>query len=1206
MQESGFRVQGPEHRSIGVTRRGAPRWANAKMTNEKTFEGIAMARFVEFQSACWWAFFFVLAAPTAAAEVVGFVDAEADQRRAEYLEFDGYRRELLRHGIQADLCPAPLASAPLTEFHVIVYGGFHENSTINSIDDPGTRQRAIADREALEKYVSSGGGLIVLPCLRRYPGQAIDEYYNLVLEGFGVKVLPEAVWDEAHQFTAVGTLAFPAAPYFTTTHIEPHAVTRGVERLALPKTYDGPPAVAALAYDPEWTVLVAGEPTAKSYQRDADYRLDLAHPGSYASAPPIAAVREFGEGRVFCYPLPLAHVSLNYGNPRWPHTVETRGNAEAEQPSFSHQLVLGAMQWLAEPSQKLDGFGQRKIADRAPPVEWPASVHLHPLGQTTAGPIAVQRGIIGAHTSLSDGQGGVEDYARAADKAGLQFVVFAESLEHLNAEKWRSLVEQCRRHNEAGGTYLVPGYEYSDTNDCRWATWGAQVVYPHAEMFAADGKRVFRDGSLSIASNLPARMLLDYEKLPGDSANLWWYYNVPVWVYDEDRLVADHTREYLLARDRLFAVTAACFTRIKSPSGVAAAALRATWNVDPARHPKLSAAVDTSLAQWQSFTSTNQGGDAGPQVAWAELSIPGANDLFYRTRGGQRVRGTLRASAGAGLKEVRVHDGARGAVRRYLCGGAKEFSRTFELVQDRQHELVLEAVDDQGRRAISSGQRVFSYQQGFYRCGDNLNLLGSTPTVVHPDRQQFPSFALFEDTDIAAINGFDGVGFINAPNALPGVFAVHTAVGDQDVRYLPRTPYDCGQRVAQIPQRFPFSSYEINVMEASSDKYVKFLVDDPALGPFMPTEDDLPYATISRRVYLLRSRMDYPLKWAARRPHKAAARYQGDVFVHEGTIRFRRDATLRSDLPVLLERVIHTGGTETGQATEAVVADAQRGDLKLVYGPETEYRQSGTLRKGGWLAGQHTDAGILAIVPVRDGMRYQIDTYAKGPKNLQWAYLLGLGHDGQVVKKGDELTYQYLAVTLSGRTAKDAEFLPQLGPSFGLGGNRAAPLVVEVGELLDTEVFVTGRAHGQEFVAKFNADALMIDRPLRVEGVEDNGCVAVFDLTSGSGQRRFRSVGVFGGAALFQYDTDGGPTLWIGNPFYADDKQLRLTMVVDGLAQGERPFLEAHNPTDAVIETVVHSPPHTPGYGGFLRQLAVPAGDSARIELPTAGGGTGN
>jgi hypothetical protein len=1137
------------------------------------------------------------ASTSIAGVVVGFPRENAELWRADYLEYDRYRHELLQHGFQADLCNEPIQWPQLKEFNVIVYGGFSEDPTINAIDDQ-TRNRAAAERQALEKFVSNGGGLIVLPTLRRYPGQAIDEYYNLVLEGFGIKVLPEGIWDAAHQFKDAGTLAFPAMPYFMTTQVKPHAVTRGVERLALPKTFQDVPAVAALAYSNDWTIVVTGEATAQSYKRNPDYLFDLKQPGTYKTAPPIVAVRSFGKGRVLCYPLNLAHVSLNFGNPSWPQTVETAGDAQAKQPSFGQKLMLNAIAWVSEPSQQMKDFGTRKILEEIPPVEWKDKVQLPPPPKVPKGPMSFQRGIIGAHSNLSDGQGSVEEYAQAAAAAKLRFVIFAENLEQLSADKWRTLVEKCQQLSKKGPVYLVPGYEYQDVNGVRWAIWGKQVIYPRPDFFASDGKRIFRDGYLCYSSNFAPRMVLDYEKLPGDPANLWWYYYVPLWVYDQDKLVADNVKQYLLARDNLYGVTAACFTRIKSPRDVAAAAQRCTWNVDPNHYTNPAAAVDTTAAVWNSWSSVSKGGVKGPHLAWVELFPTQADESFYRTHGAQRVRGTFRAWASAGLKEIRLHDGVRGILRRYLCGGAKEFSRTFELVHDRQHELALEAVDRQGQRTITSAQRLFSYRQGFFRCGDNLNLQSSTPSVDCPDRHQFPRFPRPEDTELSQLNGLDGT-WINMPEPMAGTFSVQTTAGNQEeIYYLRPAADDCGIRIVQTPLRFPYTSYEINVVEASSRKYVKERLNDAAVGPFMPEGDDLPYATIDRRVYMLRSRMNYFLKWTARRAHEAAANYQGDVFVQEGTVRFRQDATLKGELPIVLEKVIYKGGSQYGQADRVLIADAERGDVTLHYGPNDKYHQAGTLRKGGWIAGQFTDGGTLAAVPAAEAMRYEINTHSTGPKSLMWSYSLGLGRDGQKVGKGEELKYRYLAVLIGSRTPKDDQLLRSVGRSFILDPKGVEPQDVKEGQLLDTHVFVTGRAKNHEFVAKFSPAPLMIDRPLRIEGIEDNGCVAVYAVNGNPWEQHFRFVGVFENAALFQHDTDHGPTLWVGNPFYAENAKLRLTLVADGLRSGERPFLEVHNPTDAAVMTVIRSPRHTPRYGGFSKRVRVPAGDSIFVDLP--------
>lgn len=270
----------------------------------------------------------------------------------------------------------------------------------------------------------------------------------------------------------------------------------------------------------------------------------------------------------------------------------------------------------------------------------------------------------------------------------------------------------------------------------------------------------------------------------------------------------------------------------------------------------------------------------------------------------------------------------------------------------------------------------------------------------------------------------------------------------------------------------------------------------------------------------------------------------------------------------------------------------------LQYGPNDKHNQAGTLRKGGWVAGQFTDAGALAAVPAAEGMRYEINTLSTGPKKLCWTYSLGLGRDGQKVRKGEELKYRYLTAFISNRTPKDDQLIKSIGHSFILDPKGVNPQDVQAGQLVDTHMFVTGRAKDHEFVAKFSPTPLMIDRPLRIEGVEDNGCVAVYAVKGNPWEQHFRFVGVFENAALFQHNTDHGPTLWVGNPFYAENAKLRLTLVADGLRSGERPFLEVHNPTDAAVTTVIRSPRHTPRYGGFSKRVRVPAGDSIVVDLP--------
>jgi len=152
---------------------------------------------------------------------------------------------------------------------------------------------------------------------------------------------------------------------------------------------------------------------------------------------------------------------------------------------------------------------------------------------------------------------------------------------------------------------------------------------------------------------------------------------------------------------------------------------------------------------------------------------------------------------------------------------------------------------------------------------------------------------------------------------------------------------------------------------------------------------------------------------------------------------------------------------------------------------------------------------------------------------------------------------------------------------------------VTLGKLVDREMFLRVSAEGHEAQLKVAPRETTIDLPIRVEGIQDNGCAAVHSST----RPWFRWVGVAEGSAWFQEDVDRGADLWAGNVFVCDNAAVKLTLVRDGLAEGRQPWLEVHNPTDAPIKAVITSPEHTPVYGGMRVEVEVPAGASRNVEL---------
>ena len=207
--------------------------------------------------------------------------------------------------------------------------------------------------------------------------------------------------------------------------------------------------------------------------------------------------------------------------------------------------------------------------------------------------------------------------------------------------------------------------------------------------------------------------------------------------------------------------------------------------------------------------------------------------------------------------------------------------------------------------------------------------------------------------------------------------------------------------------------------------------------------------------------------------------------------------------------------------------------------------------------------------------------------------LIGLGRDGQQVKAGTTMKYQFAIGTFIDPDVDEAR-LEQVVRDINLGGGQEGyPVRAKTGALLDASFFLTLRASGNEAVLNVGPKNLMIDLPIRVQGVEDNGCAAVFSTH----RRWFRFISVWGDTAYFQEPIDEANELWVGNVFLSDNKALKVTLIMDGQAAGKPPFLEIHNPTAQPVRAKVWSPDHTPVFGGLSATLDLPAGDSLRVAI---------
>ena len=630
----------------------------------------------------------------------------------------------------------------------------------------------------------------------------------------------------------------------------------------------------------------------------------------------------------------------------------------------------------------------------------------------------------------------------------------------------------------------------------------------------------------------------------------------------------------------------ASFTRIRSPGEVAAAAKTCVTVLRSVDHART----------WVDSRCTSHFHPGRPYVTQGPLilSWEGLNTQMERpveiTRGIQRVRLRFEVASDAGIREVRVHDANFGPIRRFLAKGAKHFAREFELVHGKQHFLTLEAVDTQGRRAVSRYLFVYCYKSGLYRCGDNLNTLSSSAMTWHPDRAEMPLAKHHEDIGRISIAGFDTSSGVASQPMLWRHDYVQLK-GHEHPHY-PMRDEGAVNKILDVR----LTSHDLQIYSFRMDHLIEGWDNDqrpgPALASIPRNLGALEFFERTHTCYGLRSRVNYYVKWNHRREFEGTDRYRGGILWHEGEIRFKKDVTLRGSVPIPLVDMDGKGGAAVRQFDHLFVTDRDRGTLGIALRPQDKvHRIAGRLAPGGYLAAMPTDVGYFAFL-ASSGSDFVYDSQEWDKKVARFGRIfIGLGHDGQTLKAGTALPYRFMLATLNDQRVSN-ELLEDMRRAYNLDGGRDGyPIAVKHGKLADAEFFLTLEAEGGEALVELGPRELICDLPIRVRGIADNGCAAVY----ASANPFHRFIAVADGTAWLQEPIEKRTTLWIGNVFAADRPELDLTLVALGQAAGREPFLEIHNPTDQPIRAAITSPPHCPLFGGFRREVDVPPGDSIRI-----------
>lgn len=1121
------------------------------------------------------------------------IEYEHDSPLYEYYAKQGIRSSFIDYHIFSSDFPRAKLLQELKKFHVVLLRMTDE--TVAVLNDK-LQRKALEVGEVLQQYVESGGGLVLVPVNTRYSGHDDEKFWNLVFKPLGLVITREGVADLQLKTNHEWKTGF-FNDFFPTGNIVRHPVTENISNLWFPVfSYTKSPGTTYIDYSADWQILVRGEKTAATYQKNSRNILQLELAGTVKSEPAIVAARTLGKGRVVCIPIQNVHTGQNYGKPTWSHIVEDRG-ADGKSGG-GMKLLSNALKWCAEPVADHPEFGSY-VAIPYEKIQFPESVSWD---DSKFGAVQQKfyKYIFGLHSNYSDGQSSVEDYVLAAKAAGLSGIVFADSLEKLTAEKFESLQRDCVRYS-APDFYACPGVEFTDASGIRWFFAGEKVTWPEEKPFQKgnytyrlwDGERILNFGRYSIQCAFPTVAVIDYAKLEKNQVhreNLWWFWQLIPYAFENDRLIADNRAELDFALRDIRWQNYLPFTRIFSADAVGLASRKAVLKLS---NPALMKDILTKGSSSSRFVRRNADASVtygGPDTltirAWRGINHQ-QDPRMLKTRGTQRVRMLFDVFSPDGIDAVKVMDAQAGEpLRVFNAQAAKEFSREFELVHDRQHFVYLEVTDRKGARAISDPYYIYDYKQGLFRCGDNLNVLGPLGYWWHPDRPELlPLSKIFRNAEKLSVMGWDRAAadcpFPSGRNHTDMYIDGKGNVADflaENVTYYMR-------------MNVRLSSGDLQIVDSIMDELGEKCDTAKRPGPSNSSPPKMvasnPYIIHQQRLYSPRDRMDHHIAWDNRRYLESIEEYDGSMHLFTGEIRFRQDTRLSNDSFVPIELAsTYMEPRQSAQYTEKILMskDAQKGFFIEEFTPEKRKVIRGSLESDAYVAVLQSPVGYIALVPLSGG-EWKYSFGNSGTLNF------GIGEPGKLYKEGENIRYAFASFSIVGNEADPARVETLIDIVRG-----KFPMEILHGTRMEDEVLIRFQAKGHS--ARFSVgpkSGAGIDLPFAVSGLQDNGCAAIFTTVRPS----FRFVPFETGkdTVYFQEPIEKQNQIWCGNVFTAEDPSLQMTLVVDGQSPGKRPFIEIHNPGGKSIRTVVKSPLETPLFNAISFTAEIPPYASIRHEF---------
>ena len=1008
--------------------------------------------------------------------------------------------------------------------------------------------------EALQKFVQAGGGVFFLPSAHE-----LKDNINQCLTQFGASFPKEYIEDQKNTF--VSPAGFYNLSYAYTVNIAAgHPVTEGVKGIwyDVDAQSDCLFDTSAVEVSKDWTILVSGEDSATTFGLKGQMAKENKLPGKYQSSPPIIAAREYGEGAIVFAGLNALEVFYGQELPYYGDVAIEKGDGQRR--SDYGRLYDNALTWLAQHGKKSAALGQGGLKPvkndwvKIPKFNWADPKIL--AGAQCKKPI---KGVIGLHSTLSDGKGTPEELIAKAKASGLQWVAFTEKMEFISDGKWEKkafkedkpsgLGERGETNSPAKWEQLkkickeassedfaaLPGLDYADATGTRWVVFG-DFEWPEGKMFSPDKKAII-DPQFWFAAFTPSNGPYNVGK---SQLHQWDYSLYTMWPV-RTTIAGKQTDEAVPGFMHNQGVQ-------DDPAPMAVDMVYSEQDLEEASGRMCNyVTLDKPRDLAKFFRVNNYFASSRSFVSEGPLVIDWRCENAFRTSGGkwyapstEQYRIKLSVESAAPIKDIKIYDGPLLVHR--VCPNQTNVTVKVDIPHDKQRNLFAVITDANGKKAVTGGQFIRDSLNWRFMCSDRGNSIvdGIMTDNVGPYLMG-PSAPYQRKMELFGI--FPGCGMRAFMSSPPGVDGGIRAIGMQ---IIPSVFFQFAVDPKQ-PKLNPILETRMDIPVCSKDG---ILQEHTGTGIFDRNKAVGAIGWNCRQIPMDLKDVDINVRYLNITPNASDM----GVILLEGRIGFKNPVKLDNPMEIYSSSVAAKPGNGDHYAISTpkqTVAD------KIPLSTEAP------MTSGSYVMIYPAQLGSSGAMALDDG--YTAKVNCSYPTN-RVAVKLDAAKD---MKAGDELKYRLLLIR--GRPFEDAVAdWENFAKKMGLRGNPAYEVKdIKSGKVKSTKFLLELEPQDGGFAATITGSDLPIILPVRMADMNQNWTFAWFDLDR---KEWFPSaIDQVINQGFFTIDTRvGDHRIFAGHPVVADNKELRILVLGDGKSKVNA---SVNNVGDAAMDAVLRLNP---------------------------------